>query len=359
MAYEDLTYDVILGRLLDQVAIDYPNLDTREGSILYNALAPAALELAIAYTELENTRNESFVNTATREYILTGCQDMGIDIGQFDASAGIHKGEFNVEISIGSRWNCDLYNYEAIELIGKNTSTGYYEYQMRCETVGTNPNNQKGALTAITEIPNGLNHAMLTECLIEGENETSDDDIRVAYYNYLNDGSTDGNVAQYKEWCNEFDGIGNSKIFPLWNGANTVKVSILSASNKAATPELIAEFQEYLDPNSNGMGDGVAPIGAVVTVSTATELPINISANVTFKEGYSDTTPIKTAINEYLSSIAYEKTQVPYMNVGAIILGVEGVSALNNLLINGGTTDVALGDEQIPIEGTINLTVVK
>lgn len=355
MAYENMTYEVILERMIDRVENKYPNLDTREGSIIYNALAPAALELAIMYTELDNVMAESFVNTASREYILLACEQMGIDTSTFEASCGSHKGEFNVEVPIGSRWSCDLYNYTVTSYLG--VKDGYYTYQMECETPGTAPNNFTGDLTPITHNPTGMNYAKLVECVIEGENKTTDEDIKTIYYDRIKNTVSDGNVYQYKKWCDDYDGIGNSKIFPLWNGANTVKVSILSASNRIATSELIADFQNYLDPNTEGMGNGVAPIGAFVTVTTATEVPINITGTLTMKSGYSDTTAISTALETYFSNLAYEKTQVAYMNIGAIVLGVEGVESISNLKVNGGIADVTLGNEEIPVLGTVNWVV--
>ena len=355
MAYENMTYEFILNRMMQRVLTDYPNLDNREGSIIFNALAGAAAELAIAYIELDNTRNESFVDTASREGILLGCKQMGIKTSLFDANAGVHKGVFNVEVSIGSRWNCDVFNYEVTEYLGMEDS--YHTYKMVCETMGTAPNNLTGDLTAISEIPTGLSYAKITECLIEGENEKSDEEIKDFYYEYINNVRSDGNVAQYYQWCLEYDGIGNAKVFPLWNGKNTVKVSILSSSNRAATEELVAEFQEYLDPGIEGMGNGIAPIGAFVTVSTATEVPINISARVKMKDGYTDTSTIGTALQDYFSSISYEKSMVAYMTVGATILSAAGVEFVTDLLVNEGTSDVILGDEEIPILGTVNWTV--
>lgn len=355
MAYENITYEVILQRMIDRVTAKYPNLDNREGSLIFDALAPAALELAVMYTELDNVLKESFVNTASREYILIACQQMGMDITQFEASAGTHKGEFDVEVAIGSRWNCDLFNYTITEFIGMNGD--YYTYQMECDTTGTAPNKQTGDLTPITDAPMELTYAKVTECLIEGENETSDENIRAAYSDFVSSAVSDGNIAQYERWCSEYDGVGNYKIFPLWNGANTVKVSILNPSNRKASDTLVAEFQEYLDPDITGMGDGIAPIGAFVTVSTATEVPVSVSATVTMKSGYTDTSKITTALNDYFASIAYEKSMVAYMNVGAVILGVEGVEAVNNLLINSSAADVILGSEEIPILGTTNWAV--
>lgn len=359
MIYEDLTYEVILERMIERVSASYPDLDTREGSIIYNALAPAALELAIMYTELDNAIAESFVDTASREYILAHCEQMGMDISLFDASAGTHKGEFNVEVEIGSRWNCDLYNYEVTEYLG--LEDGYHTYNLLCETEGTAPNNVKGDLTAISDIPDGLNYAKITECLIEGENETSDEEIKQEYYNYVNDIQVDGNVAQYEQWCREFDGIGNHKVFALWNGANTVKVSILSASNQVASDDLVADFQNYLDPGTTGKGDGKAPIGAFVTVNTATPRTITVKGSVKLADGYANTdytTAIKTTIENYFSEIAYKKPVLSYMSLGAEILKTEGVEAISGLQINSSTGDITLGNEEIPILGTCTWTKV-
>lgn len=363
MIYENMTYEVILNRMIETVRKNQPNLDTREGSIIFNALAPAAIELAIMYTELDNAIAESFVDTASREYLLAHCKQIGMDISVFGASRGVHKAEFNVKASIGSRWNCDLYNYVVTEYLGEEN--GYHTYQLLCETEGTTPNNVKGLLTAIDDLPENLNHAELTKCLIEGENETPDEEIKVAYYQYVNSTKTDGNVAQYEQWCDNYiskdgtKGIGNYKIIPHWNNEpNTVKVSILSTSNRKASDELIEEFQNYLDPNVSGMGDGKAPIGAFVTVSTATEKSISISADITLKPEYSDTTAIDTAISNYFAEISYKKNVIPYMTLGAEILKADCVESIANLLVNGGTSDVTLDTEEIPTVGTLTWNMV-
>lgn len=374
MAYEDMTYEHILNRMITRVSEKYPNLDTREGSIIFNALAPAAIELAIMYTELDNVLDESFVDTASRDYLLIKCKESGIDTDQFEPTYGVHKGVFDVEIPIGSRWNCDIYNYVVTDFIGMETEEvdvydeedevlepefiEYYTYSLQCENEGTSPNNQVGDLTPISEYPSGLGYAQITECLIEGEEESTDDEIREKYYAYISGNAVDGNIAQYKTWCELYDGIGNYKIFPLWDGANTVKVSILSTTNNSASDMLVEEFQEYLDPGCEGMGNGVAPIGSFVTVSTATEIPINITADVKLKDGYDDITMIDTAIEEYLRSISYEKLTVAYMNVGAAILNAEGVESVSNLKVNNAMVDINLGEEQIPVVGDVAWTVV-
>ena len=357
MAYENMTYERLMQRMLDRVTEKYPNLDTREGSIIFNALAPAAFELAVMYNELDNVLSESFVSTASREYLLTACKQMGIDTSVFNSSYGVHKGVFNAEVPIDSRWNHDLYNYTVTEYIGVDEN-GHHEYRMMCETAGEVPNVTTGDLTPITYINNEVTYAKVTECLIEGEDESPDEDIRVAYYDRVNSAATDGNIKQYERWCSEYKGVGNYKIEPRWNGDNTVKVYILSASNGVASEELIDEFQEYLDPGSTGMGDGVAPIGAVVTVDTAEEYPITITANVKMLPGYSDTTAINRAVSEYLASISYKKSVVAYMTIGATILSVDGVESINNLQLNGAQYDIVLDQYEIPVLDNATWVVV-
>ena len=357
MAYNTMTYEYILHSMMDRVKASYPNIDTREGSIIFNALAPAAAELAILYINLDNVLKESFVNTASREFLLIACSQMGMDTTVFHASNGFHKGVFNEPVPTGSRWNCESYNYEVYDFIELDEDNNY-QYILRCETLGSIPNYVVGDLTPISYITNTLTYAKLTECLIEGEDETSDQDIKIAYYNYVNNIGVDGTVSQYERWCSDYNGIGGCKVIPHWNGdINAVKVSILSSSNNIASDELIAEFQEYLDPGSRGMGDGVAPIGAKVTVSTAEEVEINVTANVTMKPGYTDTSVINNALDQYFSDIAYKQNKVAYMNVGAVILGVDGVESINELRLNNSIEDIALGEEQIPAVGTTNWVV--
>ena len=357
MAYEVMTYENIIARMIGRVSDQYPELDIREGSMVFNACAAAAMELAVMYVELDNVLKESFIETASRRYLLIGCEQMGIDTSIFNASNGVFKGVFNVPVELDSRWNLGDYNYIVTEQL--ENEDDLYVYRLQCEMSGSEPNSILGDLIPIDSVSGDLTIAKITECLIEGEEETSDEGVRDTYFNYVNSIMSDGNVAQYKQWAEEFDGVGNYKVMPLWNGANTVKVSILNSSNGKATDELVSDFQEYLDPNSEGMGNGAAPIGSIVTVSTATEVPVSITADVTLKDGYTETTTLDKAVEDYFAEIAYETIKVSYMGVGAAILKAEGVDFVSNLLINGSTADITLGSEEIVTVGNTNWTVIE
>ena len=372
--YENVTYEYLMEQMLSRVSINYPEIDVREGSMMWNAVSPAAVELARIYTELDNVLNESFAQTATREFLFKKCEEVGIDTSVFDATNAVFYADFNVQVPIGSRWNYDKYNFEVTEYVG--VVDGNHRYYVKSETSGSEVNDANGTMTPIDNSPEGLTYAVLVSCEVLGEDARDTESIRSYYFDYVSRQAIDGNVAQYELWCQDYVGIGNFKIIPLWNGSNTVKVSILGADNKAASSTLVTEFQEYLDPPTStindtttaagypqgrGMGNGKAPIGAIVTVTTATELPLNMTASVSIKSGYTADTVkanIDASVVKYLSSIAYETSKVAYMSLGAAIMSADGVDYISDFLINGASSDVALTDEQCPVIGTTSWTVV-
>ena len=63
---EYFNYDTILQRMLDNVS---SKVDKREGSIIYDAIAPCAAELAQMYITLKNNIDLVFLDTAPNEYL--------------------------------------------------------------------------------------------------------------------------------------------------------------------------------------------------------------------------------------------------------------------------------------------------
>ena len=105
MAYEDITYEVILQRMLDRVP---NNMDKREGSIIFDALAPAAVELQLMYIELDTILKETFADTAQRDYLVRRAAERGIE--PYEETYATLKGIFtpsSLEIPIGSRFSCN------------------------------------------------------------------------------------------------------------------------------------------------------------------------------------------------------------------------------------------------------------
>ena len=58
---DEHSYEALMARCLGRVSTE---VDKREGSILYDALAPACAELAVLYTELETMLDRAWPDTA-------------------------------------------------------------------------------------------------------------------------------------------------------------------------------------------------------------------------------------------------------------------------------------------------------
>lgn len=343
-----MTYDEILQEALNRV----PNtFDKREGSVIYDALAPCCYELSLAYEDMERKLKNTYAGTAEREGLILRAAE--IDLTPNPATYAIRKGVFtpsNVDV-LNQTFNLEDLNFIAT----KKISDGVYE--MTCQTIGEVGNYGSGTIIPVNYI-SGLQTATLTsDVLVYGEEEEDTEVFRARYFETLKNEAIDGNIAQYKKWCNEYSGIGNAKVLPLWNGANTVKVSILNSENGIASAQLVSAFQNYLDPNSRGLGNGKAPIGAIVTVSTATTKTINISATVTLKEGYGDIINLENDLVEFFKSIAYVKNVVSYISLGSVILDNESIESVSNLYINNVNTDITLGTEEIAILGTLAVNI--
>lgn len=358
--YENYTYEYILNSILNRITAFDPSIDIREGSAMWYAVAPVASELAIAYTNCDAIHKESFVGTASREGLYRACEDIGLDTNQFEANSGVFLGHFDAEVTIGSRWACGDYIFGVTSKVGTVTIDGvvYQQYRLTCETKGSHTQYTIGNLRPITEYgSNSVAVAVLDECVIAGADEAIDEKVRETYFKYIAEKSEGGNVAQYNQWLSEFDGIGGQKIVPTWNGANTVKVAIIDENKEAPTSELVATVQEYLDPNKEGLGEGKAPIGAVVTVVGGTNAYIDVRATITLASATADTSDISDNLRNYFRKIAFEKTTINIYEVASVILASASVADVNDVRIgryvNGSTSyanaNLTLGDFETPV----------
>lgn len=330
------TFETVMSDMLSYVKDKYPEIDTREGSMIYTALAPAAVELVTAYYEMAMINEQTFLDTASKDYLVMHGNQLGVPIEE--ATFAHFKGEFNVEVD-DSRFNLGEFNYAVIEkLSDPSEENEYYVYELVCETAGSEPNSHLGTLTPISFV-SGLTHSELTEVITYGEDEEETEVYRYRLQTHVQEPPVNGNVAQYNEWLDTYDGVGKYKVLPCWNGVNTVKLVILDTENRKANDELVSQVQEYFDPlASQGMGDGVAPIGAVVTVDTVTEMPVLISCDLVLKEGYTEPTGVKEAVTAYLNSLVLNSTTIEYMPIWAEIYDAESVAKINRLAVYFGDT---------------------
>jgi uncharacterized phage protein gp47/JayE len=351
--YESLTYEQILGRMLDRVP---NNIDKREGSVIYDALAPAAVEIKLMYIEFDDIMNESFADTASRDYLIRRCAERGIEPDP--ATHAVLQGEFtpaNIDMT-GKRFN--MPNAPINYVVTSQLSAGVY--QVQCETVGSEGNQYLGQIIPIDYV-DGLETAQLTDILIPAKDEQDTESLRQEYFESFNSKAFGGNEKDYLNKTNEIDGVGSTKVTPIWNGGGTVKLTILDAQYNRASTVLIDLVQNTIDPTGDGMGLGLAPIGHVVTVDTVNEVTVNIQTTVTLEDGVTWGMVQQQAIDaiqqyflELRQSWANQASlTVRVSQIETRLLGVTGILDVTNTKLNGSTANLALGTYDIPIFGGI------
>ena len=343
--FENQTYETVLQRMLGRVP---DSIDKREGSIIYDALAPAAAELAQAYIELDRVLRLGYVSTSEGEYLERRAEEQNIVKRQ--ATKAIREGTFNIAVKAGERFYIDGLHYKVIEAGMKA--------KLECETAGAIGNGPLGALLPVQNI-SGLTTAIIGTILVPGTDTETDASLKERYKQKITRPATSGNKGHYLQWAGEVPGVGGAKVFPLWDGPKTVKVVIVDATYAPASQELVDKVQQYIDPlPEQGKGAGMAPIGAHVTVESATEKTIDLSAALTLAPGRTLAEARQEAeqsLDDYLKTIAFKDTVVRYAQIGALLLNLPSVIDHSNLTVNGGNGNVALLETEIPKRGTVSL----
>lgn len=350
---DEMTFDYIMNRMLESVP---DTVDKREGSIIYDALSPAAAELVKCYMELDVVMDETFVDTASLQYLMLRCKERGVAIQ--GETAAVIEGVFtpsSVELTAGLRFNCDEVNYTITEKI----SAGHYK--LEAETLGTVGNKYTGLLLPIQTV-NGLETAQIAAVLIPAEDGDTTDTLREKYYASIDGEAFGGNVSDYREKVNAITGVGGVKVYPVWNGGGTVKLTVIASDYTAPSSELISKVQTAIDPEQNhGEGMGLAPIGHTVTVTGAKYADLTITANVTFAAGWNwenGKSQLVSAANAYLDELCKawadsETTVVRISQIETHLLTADCVVDVDGTTVNGDTKNIELAADEIPRLSTI------
>lgn len=351
--FEHIAYESILQRMLDRVS---DKLDKREGSIIWDALAPAAIELQLMYIELDRVLAETFADTASREHLILRAAER--PLYPEPATHVVLRGRFDVSVAIGARFSLEDLNYVVLS----RREDG--DYELQCETPGRDGNRLLGALIPIEYIQ-GLTSAELLEVITPGEDEEDTEAFRQRYLEDLEGGAFGGNITDYKKKVKAIDGVGGVKVYPVWNGGGTVRLVVIDSEYNPPTPVFLDKVQTAIDPIPNqGQGLGIAPIGHFVTVQGAAERDVGITSRLVFKTGYS-WEQLKPAIEEQVEAyfaelrMGWEAEDYLIVRISQIetrILSIEGVLDVGDTTLNSQAGNLALGADEIPVRGEIIVT---
>lgn len=365
--YEHMTYETIMKRVLSRIS---DKRDKRQGSPDWDSTAPVAVEMTEMYIELDNILKMTFAETAAAKgyskQLEKRCSEMGVHrepataavrLGLFYTGSSSNRQPFDVPI--GSRYSIETetLNYVVTEKI----DTG--QFRLQCEETGILGNQLFGRLIPIDTVRN-LTYAELADVLIPGEDEEPDERLYARYEKAVNEQPYGGNIADYKRKVNALDGVEDCKVFPVWDGGGTVKVVLITTEYEPPSQVLIDDVQEKLDPVPyHGQGKGQAPIGHWVTVTGVEDININVETTLILRQ---DTTlgqvqpEIEEVIQGYFLELAMtwaeqDEIIIRISQVEAKILNVTGIIDISDTTLNGGTSNIILGSEQIPVPGRVTL----
>lgn len=355
--YEDQTFENITARMLGRAS---PEFDKREGSILYDAAAMVAPEFVNLYMELDYYDQRTDPDQAEGADLDLKVKEKGIT--REPATVAVRLGFFAdkdgnpFDVPIGSRFSADDVNFVVTEKYADG------QFYMECETAGRIGNEYVGILFPIEYIE-GLVTAELKDIIIPGEDQESDASLRERYNAALQTEAFGGNEADYREKVGKLPGVGGMKIYRAWDGGGTVKIVFINSEFAVPTSELVDDVQTAVDPVTNsGEGLGIAPIGHRVTVVPVTGVTIDVTATVTYAEGWSGDTAL-TYIKETLAAYYREINETWEDNNNLVVrisyiesrlLELDFVVDIADTAINGTAKNLTLGADDIAVEGGFN-----
>ena len=331
---------------------DELGLSTAEGSLLQIILAPGAYVFWESLQALRAQVPISFVDETSGRFIDKNAAGYGITrkpgtvasvLLTFTGSAGttIPAGTLCVTQD-GLGFATD----EALTLgeSGSGTVTA------TADAVGTAYNVPAGAIVSMQQAVSGVT-ALTNEAAAGGTDPETDAALFARLDAYKKTPPTSGNDRHYHQWALAVNGVGAASVIRCWDGPGTVKVIIADMALRPVEEELRAEVAAYIETQR--------PVTAEVTVESAAGVPVTVSVTVT-----TDGTVSKPAteqelterLAEYLGEIAFtEGAEVVYNRVLAIVMGLPGVNDCADLLVGGGTDNVPLDADEIPMLGMVTV----
>lgn len=371
--FQNNDYDYFLRKMLDAVP---DNIDKREGSIIYDALAPAALVMGQQSLDMANVIKETYIKTASGEFLDYRAIEHGTSrypATQTEAKAKVlnDKKEPLNNVQIGDKFASigDSPIFYAVTKVNDDLTV-----ELTAEVKGSSANSYIGQILPVT--PNDLlSWAEITEITAPARDVESDDHLRARLLSSQSWIAYGGNVADYLDMTSKIDEVGAAQIYPTWNGGGTVKVVILNNDLMPASASLVQKVKNTLDPeDKQAEGYGLAPIDHAVTVTAPEELIVNVDISVKLDDTkvtryVKDS--ITKAVESYFQSLrkdwadinqklgrGYQETIYRSKILSQVML-TEGVINAKLPSLNGRDADIDLvfnnSKSQLPVVGTVTI----
>ena len=366
-------FEYWLDLMLENVPDD---IDQREGSVIYDALAPTAMVLAQHSLASANIIKQTYVKTAQGKFLDYRAEEHGTSryaATQTEVKAKFLDSDGNTinNVQIGDQFASigETPIFYTVQKINEDL-TG----ELTADDPGTIANSYIGQILPVTS-NDSLSWAEITEIVAPARDEETDDHLRDRLLRADDWIAYGGNITDYLAMLNKISEVGAGQVYPVWNGAGTVKLVIVDNSLMPASAELVKKVKNIIDPVDNeSQGYGLAPIDHQVTVVAPTPLTVNIAATVNIDGTHGVDIvkdKIKTSIEEYFKLLrqswnsidaktgrGYSQT-IYRSKILSQIMMVDGVINASVPTLNGSDQDIALvfdnQTSQLPVLGEVVL----
>ncbi len=363
--FEDYTYEWLLEDVLNNAP---EGIDTRQGSIFYDAISGILMKIAKFYTDLDLIAEMTSIATATGDALDIRAREYGIE--RLTATRAKYYVTFEgVMPQIGERF----YTNGQYFTLGSNEEKGEVIYYLEAEAAGSGGNEIYSGTAAIpVNNIEGLIAATFGAIYENGSNNESDDSLRIRVQEKIAGPAENGNKQHYKTWCESIDGVGRARIFPLWNGPNAVKGVLVDTTGKPCGALKVAEVQNYIDPATkglttiidgktyivgDGLGNGVANIGAHFSAVSANSLEIIVTFSAELASGATKSLVVQEAtavIEDYLKNLVLNTTEtenivVRISAIGAILSNLKSLVDYSDLLLNDDIHNIISSGDDVPV----------
>jgi len=349
-------------------------IDLRQGSVFYDAVAAACVKIAQYYADLRFAFDLVFVATAVDEYL----DRRGVEYAVIRLPATVAQYDYSWTGTTGPKAGARFFSDGLYFTLRQKDGTLYLE----AETPGIASNNILSGTAAIP-VNNiaGLATSTFGELIEPGSNSETDENYRDRIMEKIAGPAENGNRQHYKTWAESVAGVGRARIIPLFAGENTVMAVIIGTDGLPAAGAIVERVQEYIDPIINGkvfsvggetiiagdgLGDGVANIGAHFaaiapkTVVVDVSFDVEVQSGTTFEQLKDD---FSFLFVEHLKNLALttpegEKAIVRFSAVSSLVFSLTGIRDYNNLTLNGAAKNVELTDRQVAVCGEVRVNVI-
>lgn len=336
--------DEILKELQNQCTSPFSKF---EGTFEYDVFSSNAIEFMKTYVELGELYKVAFGDTAYGDFLTRKAADSGVIRKESTKAVGFVTVKGNGELPKGSQFATQTgVLFETLEAVTVDTQA-----TVKVEAVipGSIGNVTAQAISVIPMSIPGMLSVSNVEPMQDGFEVETDEELRTRFLNHVRNPGTSGNVNHYYEWAMSVAGVGGAKVIPTWNGPGTVKVIVVDTEYKAASKDIVAKVQSYVDK--------VRPMGAVVTVKTVEPTTINLSIH---PEGAFSKDVFKELVKAYFIALEQQvikgnqTVKLSVAKIGSLALDA-GAIDYTRLLVNGRTESITLGVDQLAVLGEVQV----